>query len=81
MSTSSNPQTFQRFHDAYRHFRAHGFSKIESLKSVRMHYPELNRIYCLAQENHEPWALEALDMTDEKKARNLSIIQNGGRLP
>ena len=35
----------------------------------------------MAQKQESGIVFESLDMTEEKKRRNLSIIQSGGRLP
>jgi hypothetical protein len=54
-------ERFARIHDAFRYYRAKGLSKIEALQTVRQFHPELNRAYCIAQENGEAWTREPLD--------------------
>jgi len=76
----SNP-TFKTYHQAYQWCRQNGLGRQLSLQKSQRDYPELYKAYCQAQERGELWARESLDMTSEKKARNLSIVQNGGRLP
>jgi hypothetical protein len=73
--------SFKNYIEAYRHCRyERGLSRSLALRQSQVEFPDLYRVYFEAQNRGETWTREALDMTPEKKARNMSIIANGGRL-
>jgi hypothetical protein len=67
-------ERFTKFHDAYRHYRAKGFGKIDALKTAQQYHPELNRAFCEAQERGEAWTREPLDQ------KNYTAMQLRGKL-
>jgi hypothetical protein len=66
-------------HRHYRKYREGGLSRSIALDRVRReHWDDWKD---MAQKQESGIVFESLDMTEEKKRRNLSIIQSGGRLP
>jgi len=67
------------FHRRYREQRSRGLGKIMSLEIAKRDHWDDYKLYVEGQNRGEK--MEALDMSDEKKSRNMSIIMNGGKLP